>query len=185
VNNENTTISCDVCLDLIPIVKDNVASADSSTLVYAHIKTCESCRAQFTSTLTNFNDTVDDKKIINAIKKSFYFTGFIFIACGALIGIYLSNSNDVFYNFLIMPMVGACGYLTLKEHFTLVPVSIFVLSYIGQMIQTILDGALSSGFKVELFYHPLFFSIIYVCLTIVGIFIATLLKFAFRKEGKE
>ena len=40
-------ISCDVILDLIPLVKDGVASDDSSTIVKEHIKNCESCRAEF------------------------------------------------------------------------------------------------------------------------------------------
>jgi hypothetical protein len=185
VNNKSTNISCDVCLDLIPLVIDKVASDDSCTLVYEHIKTCESCRAAFENTDTHFDTTVDDKKIINAIKKSFYFTGFIFIVFGALIGIYLSNSSGVFYNFLIMPIVGACAYLTLNEKSYFIPLAVFVLSYMWQLIQNIYDGALASGFKLELFYTPLFFSIIYVCLTILGIVIVALLKFAFRKEGEQ
>ena len=34
-------ISCDVILDLMPLVKDGVASDDSSTIVKEHIKNCE------------------------------------------------------------------------------------------------------------------------------------------------
>jgi hypothetical protein len=184
MSNKNTIISCDVCLDLIPLVRDKVASDDSCTLVYEHIKTCKNCRVEFENMPTPSDTTVDDKKIILAIKKSFYCTGFIFIVFGALIGIYLSNSSGVFYNFLIMPIVGACAYLTLNEKSYFVPIAVFVLSYIWQFVQNIGGGALTSGFKLELFYTPLFFSFIYVCLTIVGIVIVALLKFAFKKEGE-
>ena len=37
-------ISCQVCLDLIPLVKDNVASEDSKKLVLEHIRQCEACK---------------------------------------------------------------------------------------------------------------------------------------------
>ena len=37
MNKEKSNISCDVCLDLIPLVRDKVASEDSNRLVYEHI----------------------------------------------------------------------------------------------------------------------------------------------------
>lgn len=40
-------ISCDMCLDLMPLVRDDVAGEDSRTAVEAHIAECESCRAVF------------------------------------------------------------------------------------------------------------------------------------------
>lgn len=182
VNMENNNISCEVCRDLIPLVRDHVASDDSSALVYEHIKTCEGCRVEFHNAVTYLDTTIDDNKIIKAIKKSLYCTAFTFIVIGALIGIYLSNSSGVFYNFLIMPVVGACAYLTLNKKSYFVTLVVFVLSYVWQFVQNLYDGALSNGFRLELFYTPLFFSFIYVCLTIIGMVIAALLKYAFRKE---
>lgn len=40
-------ISCDICLDLMPLVRDGVAGADSRAAVEAHISNCEDCRAVF------------------------------------------------------------------------------------------------------------------------------------------
>lgn len=40
-------ISCDMCLDLMPLVRDGAAGADSRAAVEAHITDCESCRAMF------------------------------------------------------------------------------------------------------------------------------------------
>jgi predicted anti-sigma-YlaC factor YlaD len=40
-------ISCQVCLDLIPLVKDNVASEDSKKLVLEHIRQCEACKDEY------------------------------------------------------------------------------------------------------------------------------------------
>ncbi|MBQ7001389.1 MAG: zf-HC2 domain-containing protein [Oscillospiraceae bacterium] len=40
-------ISCDMCMDLIPLVKDGVASQDSMAAVEGHIAGCDRCRALF------------------------------------------------------------------------------------------------------------------------------------------
>lgn len=40
-------ISCDMCLDLMPLVRDGVAGTDSRAAVEAHIAQCESCREIF------------------------------------------------------------------------------------------------------------------------------------------
>ena len=40
-------ITCDICMDLLPLVQDNVASADSITVVKQHLETCSECRAMF------------------------------------------------------------------------------------------------------------------------------------------
>ena len=182
MNIENKNISCDVCLDLMPLVHDNVASYDSNTLVYEHIKNCNSCKAEFENSTMICKNSIDDKKIINSIKKNLLLTGLLFTVFGALIGIFLSNSFAMFYNFLIMPIVGGCAYFTLKKKWYLAPIGIFVLSYIWIFIQHIFDGILSSGLKIEVFLAPMFLSSIYTGLTILGVLIAMLLKFALRKE---
>ena len=40
-------ITCDVCRDLMPLVKDGIASADSRLAVERHLESCPSCRARF------------------------------------------------------------------------------------------------------------------------------------------
>jgi len=40
-------ISCDMCMDLIPLVKDGVASPDSVAAVEGHIAGCEECREYY------------------------------------------------------------------------------------------------------------------------------------------
>lgn len=182
MNIENKNISCDVCLDLIPLVRDKVASNDSNALVYEHIKKCENCKTELENANFISYSTIDDKKIIKSIRKSLFLMGLVFIVCGALLGVYLSNSFGMFYNFLIMPIVGACGYLTLKRKWSFVPAGVFALSYIWLFIQNIFDGVLSSGFKIEIFLMPVLLSGVYTGLTTLGVVIAALIKFVFRKE---
>lgn len=182
MNMENFNISCDVCLDLMPLVRDGVASDDSTSLVYEHIKTCDNCRAELENRNFSGNEQVDDKKIINSIKRSIYITGLAFVVFGALLGVYLSNSMGMFYNFIIMPFVGACGYLVFKNKWYFTPVGIFVLSYVWLFFQNIFSGALSHGFTMDIFFMPMFLSGIYSALSILGVCIAALIRFAFRKE---
>ena len=40
-------ISCDICMDLIPLVKDGIASEDSCDAVTKHISKCEKCKVEF------------------------------------------------------------------------------------------------------------------------------------------
>ena len=50
-------ISCDICMDLIPLVKDGIASEDSCDAVKKHISKCEKCKVEF--------DEIKEKKKIN------------------------------------------------------------------------------------------------------------------------
>ena len=37
-------IDCEICMDLIPLVKDGIASEESYKAVEEHVKECETCR---------------------------------------------------------------------------------------------------------------------------------------------
>lgn len=40
-------ITCDMCMDLMPLVKDGIASADSREAVEAHLEACAVCRSLY------------------------------------------------------------------------------------------------------------------------------------------
>lgn len=172
-------ISCDVILDLIPLVKDGVASDDSVAIVNEHIKGCQSCKSEFeTFENTSIEQTsIRDEKIILAIKRSVFITQLIILIAGAIIGVALSNSMGMFYNFLIMPIIGGISLIVFKRKWYLSPIAIFILTYLWQTIESfILDG-----FQWYGLYAGLYYSVIYTVLVIVGIIITALLKFAFRR----
>jgi hypothetical protein len=179
-NNRNTAIiSCNVCQDLIPLVKDAVASEDSQILVHNHIQDCKECQSIYGSIDIIQPQDLNDQRNIKTIRKHLYTCGVILILLGTLLGIGLTNSMGMFYNIILMPLVGATGYVLLKHRWMFVPITVFILSYLW-----ILVGSLSEWkyMKGELFTMPLFFSFIYTILTFVGIFTGFLLKFAFKKE---
>ncbi len=177
-------ISCDVCIDLIPLVKDNVASEDSKLLVEDHIKTCETCRLSYLGE-NQLESQIDDKIIVRKIKKQLSYYLLAFILLGTVIGIMLTNSMNMFYNALIMPTIGGLGYLLLRKKTAILPIGLFTLAFIWQTVQFYLTEGIPQGSSIlDLFQMSLFYSGIYTLFSIIGIVIAWLLHYAFRRDRK-
>lgn len=172
-------ISCDVCQDLIPLVLDQIASEDSCRVVNNHIEGCESCRAAYSDSRKPEINQINDQKNIRKIKHKIFLFELLILILGAFLGVYLSDTSNIFYNFFIMPFIGMFGYFVLGKRWYYVPISIFVLSYIWSFITNIIN---SDVFAVDMFLYPVFFSLIYTILTWIGFVIGVLLKFAFQRE---
>lgn len=177
-------VSCDIITDLIPLVKDKIASGDSQAAVLKHVETCDSCRAELEMfpELPASSRDIDDKKLISNLKRNIFMTQITVLLIGAVVGIALTDTMGMFYNLLIMPLIGAISYFFLKRKWFYLPIVIFVASYtvstIGLFIQ--------EGFRWEFFYNGyIYLSLIYAGLVILGVIIAVLLKFAFRKEEEK
>lgn len=84
--------SCNVILDLIPLVKDNVASEDSIKLVSDHLESCESCRLEFKNYTLPMQTDINDKKLMSSIKKKLLFIASALFLIGGSIGMILNNS---------------------------------------------------------------------------------------------
>ncbi|MBV7273845.1 zf-HC2 domain-containing protein [Clostridiaceae bacterium UIB06] len=96
-------ISCDVILDLIPLVKDGVASKDSINLVSDHLKSCESCKLEFESHALPMPTEFDDKRVISTIKKKLFLATSALLLIGAFIGMALDkNSHSNFMPAIII-----------------------------------------------------------------------------------
>ena len=174
-------ISCDVCLDLIPLVKDNVASQASKTFVEEHIEKCEECRVLYNS-FENEEIVMDDKNVIKKIKKQIFVFGLIIIVVASMLGLALSETMGMFYNILIMPAIGILGYLVLKNKSYYVLGALFIFSYVWLFIKYIGEGMLDQGL-IDLITIPIYWAVIYAGLCGLGLFIGFLLKYAFGKEN--
>lgn len=177
-----TKISCQVCLDLIPLVKDNVASEDSRKLVLEHIHQCQNCKNEYENGNAPLPE-MNDKRVIQKIKKQLYFAALATIIIGALIGIGLSEGPGMFYNIIIFPFVGAIAYFVLNRKSFYFPIVLFSLAYIWTLINYIIDSSYTIDSVFNLLSAPVFLSCIYSGLVLFGIVIGFLLKFAFGKEG--
>lgn len=172
-------IPCDIIRDLIPLVKDNVASDVSTKIVNEHIEGCKNCRAEFEAFgMRPEQPSVKDEQIITAIRRSILITQLIILIAGTVIGIALSNSMGMFYNFIIMPVIGGISLIAFKARWYLTPLAIFVVTYLWLTVKNI---ALS-GFTWLALYDGLYFATIYTVLVGLGAVIAMLLRFIFQRR---
>ena len=177
-------VTCQMITDLIPLVKDKIASEDSEVAVLKHVETCDSCREEFEifPELSTSNTTINDQKLISNLKRNIYITQSVVLLIGAIIGIALTDTMGMFYNFIIMPLIGAISYFFFKRKWLYIPLMIFLATYTFSTIRIFLV----EGFRWEFFYHGyVFFSFIYAGLVVLGAIIAILLKYAFTKEGEK
>jgi uncharacterized membrane protein (DUF485 family) len=171
-------ITCDICMDLIPLVKDGVASTDSEKAVFEHLKECTDCNNFFNG--FGQKPIINDKKAFGKIKKQVNLSILIITVLSILFGIGLSMSENMFYNIVTMPVIGAVGFIILKNRAYVVTVFVFVVSYIWHFVM----------FYSEIGYErflsnliaPLSWALIYSGLCALGTLIAFLLYFAFKKE---
>ena len=182
-------ISCDICMDLIPLVKDGIASQESCDAVKNHIDNCERCKVEFDETkeknkLNNEDIKINDKKIISKIKKQLMKGTIIIIILGSFIGVGISESEWMFYNVIIMPIVGGIGYFIFRKKSYIVPISIFILTYVWDFIKYIIERQTSQMSWKEILIVPAVWANIYTGLCVLGILIGFLLYIASKKESK-
>ena len=173
-------VACNIIQDLIPLVKDQVASEETTELVLEHIKGCSTCKNDFgeKQDKISIEKIKEDKKIIQSIKRSIFISKVIILIIGALLGSVLTNTMGVFYNFLIMPILGVISYFVFKKRAYLMILLVFVLSY-GYIT---INSIIIDGFYWGYFYGSLYYSFIYCILVCIGIIISWLLTIAFRKD---
>ncbi len=172
-------INCEICRDLLPLVKDGVASADSEAAVREHIRECRECARIFDGECIPKEPPVSSKALLKMKRRLFG----IYLAL-MLLGIYFGltiNSSDMFYNCLIMPIAGVFGYLAFGAHsLYIVPAALTVVSLIVNAL-----GYFSFGVEERAnILEVLSWVMIYALFAVAGIIIAMLLHFAFgKKEG--
>lgn len=175
---------CGIILDLIPLVKDNVASEESKNIVAEHIKICDSCRSEFEMfESSGIEQSIKDEKILSAIRRSIFITQIAVLIVGTIIGIGLTGKMGMFYNFIIMPVIGIISFITLRRKSYIAPIFIFILTYLWQVVTFIIKVKGEFDWRVLILQTSLFYSLVYTGLVTLGIIIAILLNFSFRKEG--
>ena len=168
------TITCEMCMDLMPLVHDGVASPDSAAAVEAHIQSCPDCRALYEGQRPAPGGSEGMMKKIR--KQSQIFSAMV-LMFGVLFGLMLTAGNGIFYNALIMPAIGAIGYYLFRWHGLyripgLLLVTHLVTNYLG-MGEMVLD-----------LRSVLLWTGLYSLFALVGFVIAALLHFALKKEDE-
>lgn len=166
-------ITCDICMDLLPLVRDGVASEDSVQAVQEHIASCPQCRAMYEEYPPS---ELPDAKITAKIKSKLH-TFFVFlISLGIFFGISLLVMGGIFYMALILPVIGGCSYVVYHwKALWKMPLILSILFLIAHMI-TVLQGADFNALGI------VFWVAVITVLTDLGTLIVGLMHFALRKE---
>ena len=170
-------ITCDVCMDLIPLVQDGVASQDSVLAVENHIKNCSKCGAIFEGQIPIRNN---GKELLKKMKKrAQVFTGML-LMFGILFGLSLTATSELFLNALVMPVLGGIGYYLFRWKAAYIVPCILLVTHI------VMNGfGMIRGIQRLSILDVLFWNVLYSFFAILGVIIVGLLHFAFRKEETE
>lgn len=174
-------ISCDTCFDLMPLVKDGIASEDSCHLVKEHLAGCAHCAAAFGKDLET-DTTMNDAAVLGKIKKRMMLLWGSIMLAGTLFGLVLSDGMGMFYNILIMPAIGGFGYLLLKKKAYLIPFALFLFSHIWISVREANNKMVTYTSMTELILISTWWPVILAAFSAIGVLIAWLLHYAFRKE---
>lgn len=169
-------ISCDICMDLMPLVNDGVASDDSTQAVMHHIQSCERCKGLYKGALPPPNT----QRIKGKLRRKLFYVALCLIVIGTVYGLAIAAGQFMFYNAFIMPAIGALGYFALKKQSYFALVFVFLSVYLRWLWDSL--GYLAQGSIVQAFVPPLWWALIYTGLCGLGLVIAALLHFGFRKE---
>lgn len=172
-------VRCDVIRDLIPLVNDGIASSESEKLVLEHTAECKECRKLLEK--QDIPQISDVNKLFLELKgKVSAFSVFLMFAA-MFIGLSLSYDADMFYNSLIMPIVGALGYIAFRfKAFYIVPLILMALN-LSMGILNVIRGIENSSLA-DVLLMSVFWAVIYSIFAVVGVLIASLFHFAFKKE---
>ena len=99
-------ISCEVCRDLMPLVRDGVASADSEALVRAHTERCGGCRTMLESETPPEHSMPDDARVLRRLRWRLLAQSVLFALVGVLGALWLTSRAGDVYLAWWLPLVG-------------------------------------------------------------------------------
>ena len=165
-------ITCEVCMDLMPLVQDGVASGDSVKAVQQHIQHCPDCRALFEGQAPL---PADKGKILEKLNRKMQLASAMVLMFGVLFGLMLTAGSGIFHNALIMPIIGAIGYYLFRWRGLYLIPSILLVTHL-------VINALGMGQEVLDVVTLVMWTGLYCIFALIGFVIAALLHFVFRKE---
>ncbi|MDE6726738.1 MAG: zf-HC2 domain-containing protein [Oscillospiraceae bacterium] len=172
--NENK-ITCELCRDLIPLVKDGVASADSEAAVRIHIAGCSGCALLFDGKSAEDGNPAELPREPRGIKRAKRYLTAVYavvMLLGLYVGLSLTDSADMFFNTLIMPIAGILGYLAFRiRSLYIVPVLLLIINIIANGLGLFVERLDALSVISWTFIYSLF--------ALAGIVISILLHFAF------
>ena len=179
-------IDCSIVKDLLPLYVENMVSADTAKYIEAHLQECDGCRSELAllkggEELTSAqgepapqpDSAKPFKKIMKKMNRKFYSLAYSLIIFFIFLGFGWTGGENLMYNSLIMPIVGVFGYCVFN----------WKAIYKVPLLLLAIDSFVCLFGFVELdIYSLIMWTAMYSLFVGVGIAIAFLLHYAFRKE---
>ena len=179
--------NCEMCMDLMPLVQDGVASEGSRNAVLQHLEECPDCKALYEGDIPAPSDTGVILDRILRKTQTFFVMVMMFGIFYALMltegsnliqNVVILPGSGLFRNVIIMPVIGALSYyLFRRKAFVILPPMLLVAHF--------LINAFAPGEYHMSIADILLWAAIYYGLALVGYAIAALLHFALKKEDEE
>lgn len=177
---------CSIVRDLLPLYLENMVSDETARYVKEHLKECAECQseldnlqegvsgAEFEKKIVMCEDNAKSfKKIMKRLNRQFNSLAYSLIIFFIFLGFGWTEGNNLMYNSLIMPIVGVFGYYVFRWRAVYkVPVLLLLIDLFVFALGVI---------EID-FYSTIIWTMIYSIFVFIGIAIAFLLHFAFRKE---
>lgn len=164
--------SCAIIADLIPLVQDGVASSDSKEAVHAHIEICTNCRQLYEREQIVMPC---DAPLIFKLQRHIFWRQLLVLLVGMLPALFLLEQGMlVFYNIILMPVLGLLSYCNLRRKWYYAPIGVGICCFLYELLIFIFAPA---SFSPRLSY-----SFALMLLTMLGSLIGFLLRYAFTKE---
>ena len=161
-----------MCIDLMPLVQDGIASEDSRNAVLQHLKECPDCRALYEGEIPAPSKR---NELLQKIQRKAQIFSAMIMMFGIFYGLMLTAGNGIFMNVIIMPIIGAIGYYIFRwRGLYILPALLLVTHLITNYLGLCGEVLEPTGLFM--------WTAIYCGVALVGFVIAALLHFAFRKE---
>ena len=167
-------ITCDICMDLMPLVQDNVASEDSVNAVKQHLETCPECRAMFEGEIPSHSDK---NEIIKKVQRKIHTFLIMVLMFGTFFGLSLTATSEQFLNVLIMPILGGIGYFVFRWKSLYITPGLLIITHLVINALSLLNQAAYMEIATELMW-----AVVCSVFAVIGTVIVGLLHFAFQKE---
>ena len=180
---------CSVVRDLLPLYVEDMVSAETAEFINEHLKECKECQAELADlkdgaelpTIEVQSAPASDgakpfKKLMKRMNRQFYSIAYAALIFLIFLGFGWTADSNLMYNSLIMPVVGIFGYYVFK----------WKAVYKVPLLLLFIDLAIFAFQLVELgFADTLAWTAIYAVFVLVGIAIAFLFHYAFKKEDQK
>jgi hypothetical protein len=180
---------CSIVRDLLPLYVEDMVSAETAQYIKTHLAECSECQRELADlkecgglitienkTSENATEAKSFKIIMKRMNRQFYMLAYSLIIFFVFLGFGWTGGENLMYNSIIMPIVGIFGYYVFR----------WKAVYKMPVLLLLIDLSIFLFQIVELsFVETLEWTLIYCIFVWVGVLIAFLLHFAFRKEDNE